>query len=224
MAKRNADRDVKIIRGTRNVFADLGYLDAKERQAKLRLAYAWNQVLDERKLTQSEAAKVLAVTQPKVSALRRYKLSGFSVERLMTMLTALDRDVQIVIKRKPRSRRAARISGVAAGPPGSPRETSPPACNLFAPIRHIPSGSDRHGEIRLVPGLRRGACLGARDPGSVPTVSSESRARGVGARSAADSGGLGPGAGSRGPLPDEGAPGAWRDGYGAVSQALDELV
>ena len=115
MAKRNAERNVKIIRGTRNVFADLGYLDAEEeRQAKLRLAYALNQALDERKLTQSEAAKVLAVTQPKVSALRRYKLAGFSVERLMTMLTALDRDVDIVIKRKPRSRRAARISVVAA--------------------------------------------------------------------------------------------------------------
>jgi predicted XRE-type DNA-binding protein len=114
MAKRNAERDVKIIRGTRNVFADLGYLDAEERQAKLRLAYALNQALDERKLTQSEAAKVLAVTQPKVSALRRYRLAGFSVERLMTMLTALDRDVDIVIKRKPRSRRAARISVVAA--------------------------------------------------------------------------------------------------------------
>ena len=114
MSKRNVDRDDRIIRGTRNVFADLGYLDAEERQAKLRLAYALNQLLDERKLTQAEAAKLLGVTQPKVSALRHYKLAGFSVERLMTMLTALDRDVEIVIKRKPRSRRAARISVVAA--------------------------------------------------------------------------------------------------------------
>ena len=114
MASRNDERTEEIIRGTGNVFADLGYPDATERQAKLRLTYALNQVLDQRKLTQAEAAKVLGVTQPKVSALRHYKLAGFSVERLMTLLTALDQDVEIVIKRKPRSRRAARISVVAA--------------------------------------------------------------------------------------------------------------
>lgn len=114
MASRNADHGDEVIRGTGNVFADMGYPDAAERQAKLRLAYALNQMLKHRKLTQAEAAKVLGVTQPKVSALRHYKLAGFSVERLMTLLTALDQDVEIVIKRKPRSRRAARISVVAA--------------------------------------------------------------------------------------------------------------
>lgn len=114
MASRRVDRDDKVVRGTGNVFADLGYPDAAERQAKLRLAYALNQVLEQRKLTQAEAAKVLGVTQPKVSALRHYKLAGFSVERLMTLLTALDQDVEIVIRHKPRSRRAARISVVAA--------------------------------------------------------------------------------------------------------------
>jgi hypothetical protein len=49
-----------------------------------------------------------------VSALRNYKLEGFSVERLLTLLNALDRDIDIVIRRKPRSRAAARISVVAA--------------------------------------------------------------------------------------------------------------
>jgi predicted XRE-type DNA-binding protein len=107
-------REDAVIRGTDNVFADLGYPDAAERQAKLRLAYALNQILDQRKLSQAEAANVLGVTQPKVSALRHYKLTGFSVERLMNLLTALDQDVEIVIRRKPRSRRAARISVVAA--------------------------------------------------------------------------------------------------------------
>lgn len=114
MARRSNDCGEGITPGTGNVFADLGYPDAAERQAKLRLAHALNQVLDERKFTQAEAASVLGVTQPKVSALRRYKLAGFSVERLMTLLTALDQDVEIVIRRKPRSRRAARISVVAA--------------------------------------------------------------------------------------------------------------
>ena len=114
MASRNADRDAAVVRGTKNVFADLGYPDAAERQAKLRLAYALNQLLDERKLPQAEAATVLGVSQPKISALRNYKLAGFSVERLMNLLTALDQDIEIVIRRKPRSRRAGRISVVAA--------------------------------------------------------------------------------------------------------------
>jgi predicted XRE-type DNA-binding protein len=57
---------------------------------RLRLAFALNQEREARKISQADAAKVLGVTQPKVSALRRYKLAGFSVERLMNLLTALD--------------------------------------------------------------------------------------------------------------------------------------
>ena len=118
MAKRNADiqpelSEVAIIRGTGNVFADLGYLDAEERQTKLRLALAINDVIQRGRLTQALAADKLGVSQPKVSALANYKLEGFSVERLMTFLTALDQDVEIIIKRKPRTR-AGRISVVAA--------------------------------------------------------------------------------------------------------------
>lgn len=114
MANRSSERREAVIRGTRNVFADLGFHDAAERQAKLRLAYALNQVLEDRKLSQADAAKALGVSQPKVSALRNYKLAGFSVERLMSLLTALDQDVEIVIRRKPRSRKSGRISVVAA--------------------------------------------------------------------------------------------------------------
>lgn len=113
MPKRSTEA-IETTRGTRNVFADLGYPDTVERQAKLRLAHALNQVLEQRELTQTAAARVLGLTQPKVSALRRYRLAGFSVERLMTLLTALDRDVEIVIKKKPRSRSSARITVVPA--------------------------------------------------------------------------------------------------------------
>jgi predicted XRE-type DNA-binding protein len=113
MAKRRAE-SATIIRGSMNVFEALGYPHAAERQAKLRLAYALNQVLEARQLSQADAAKVLRITQPKVSALRNYKLAGFSVERLMNLLTALDQDVEIVIRRKPRSRKTARISVVPA--------------------------------------------------------------------------------------------------------------
>jgi predicted XRE-type DNA-binding protein len=107
-------RTAKITRGSGNVFADLGFADAEERQTKLRLAHAINAVLADRCLTQAQVAKLLEATQPKISALAHYKLEGFSVERLMVFLTALDRDVQIVIKKKPRSRAAGRISVEAA--------------------------------------------------------------------------------------------------------------
>lgn len=103
-----------ITRGSGNLFADLAYPDAEERQTKLRLAHAINGVIARRRLTQAAAAEKLGVNQPKVSALANYKLEGFSAERLMTFLTALDLDVQIVIRNKPRSRPAGRISVVAA--------------------------------------------------------------------------------------------------------------
>jgi predicted XRE-type DNA-binding protein len=104
----------KFTRGSGNVFADLGFADAEERQTKTRLALEINTIIDESGLTQAKAAALLGAAQPKISALARYKLEGFSVERLMTYLTALDRDVQIVIKKKPRSRAAGRISVEAA--------------------------------------------------------------------------------------------------------------
>ena len=112
MARRKSE--TQIARGTGNVFADLGYADAEERQIKLRLAFALGQILDKRQVTQAASAKLLGITQPKVSALRNYKLEGFSVERLMAFLTALDQDIDIVIKKKPRSRATARINVVAA--------------------------------------------------------------------------------------------------------------
>lgn len=116
MAKRKTEaaRGTAIIRGTGNVFADLGYADAEERQTKLRLAHAINGIVERQRMTQAAAANKLGINQPKVSALANYKLDGFSVERLMTFLTALDQDIEIVIKRKPKSRSVARISVIAA--------------------------------------------------------------------------------------------------------------
>jgi predicted XRE-type DNA-binding protein len=113
MARQKSKPRAAVTRGTGNVLADLGFPGAAECQAKLRLAYSLNQVLEQRKFSQADAANVLGVTQPKVSALLHYKLAGFSVERLMNLLTAVGRDVEIVIRRKPRSRRAGRISVVA---------------------------------------------------------------------------------------------------------------
>jgi predicted XRE-type DNA-binding protein len=113
MAKRSSGGE-SITRGSANLFADLGFADADERQTKVRLAYAINTIVASRRLTQAAAAAVLGMNQPKISALANYRLDGFSVERLMTFLTALDRDVEIVIRKRPKSRRTGQISVKAA--------------------------------------------------------------------------------------------------------------
>jgi predicted XRE-type DNA-binding protein len=113
MAKRKTDA-IAIERSSGNVFADLGLPDAVELDTKVRLAVEIRRALDARSLSQVAAAKILGVTQPKVSALRAYKLDGFSVERLMNFLTALGRDVEIRIKGGARRRALGRISVEAA--------------------------------------------------------------------------------------------------------------
>jgi predicted XRE-type DNA-binding protein len=102
-----------VVRSSGNVFRDLGLKDAEEKKTKVRLAVAINDILDRANLRQAQAAERLGVNQPKISALRNYRLEGFSVERLMSFLNALGRDVEIVIRR-PRSRREARIQVTAA--------------------------------------------------------------------------------------------------------------
>ncbi|MCL4316194.1 MAG: helix-turn-helix domain-containing protein [Gammaproteobacteria bacterium] len=103
-----------ITRGTTNVFADLGLPEATERQTKTRLALAINDLLKSRKLKQSEASALLGIAQPKVSAIRNYRLDNFSVERLMEMLTALDQDVEITIRPRARKGESGRISVLEA--------------------------------------------------------------------------------------------------------------
>jgi len=86
-----------------NVFADLGIADPEEALAKAELARQIGALLAERGLTQAQAAALLGVDQPKVSALVRGRLEGFSLDRLLRFLLALDRDVEIVVRPRPSS-------------------------------------------------------------------------------------------------------------------------
>jgi predicted XRE-type DNA-binding protein len=104
----------EVVPSSGNVFSDLGISNAEEKQTKVRLAVAINEIVQDQQLSQAAAARRLNVNQPKVSALSNYQLDGFSVERLMNFLTALDRDVNIVIRRKPRSQKIGRILVSAA--------------------------------------------------------------------------------------------------------------
>jgi len=103
---------VRVTASSGNVFADLGFPDAATELAKAELATKIATIIEERGLTQTQAAKVLGIDQPKVSDLVRGKLKPFSVERLLKFLNALDRDIEIVVRPTRRSGRAAiRVTG-----------------------------------------------------------------------------------------------------------------
>lgn len=102
-----ASRDYKLSSG--NVFADLGLPKPDDLLAKAELAAKIIAEIQRRRLTQSQASQILGIDQPKVSALKQGKLSGFSIERLMRFLLLLGRDIEISVKAKPRSRTAARL-------------------------------------------------------------------------------------------------------------------
>lgn len=103
-----------------NVFADIGVRDPEEALAKAQLAGRIREIVRLRRLTQVAAASVMGLDQPKVSALMNGRLSAFSSERLMRLLTRLGQDVEIVVKGTPRRRERGRIRvlGLAPGPTG----------------------------------------------------------------------------------------------------------
>ncbi len=90
----------RVEQSSGNVFADLAVPGAREMLAKAEIARRIVEILDELGLTQVDAAALLGIDQPKVSALKRGRLEGFSTDRLFKFLNALDRDVEIVIKQK----------------------------------------------------------------------------------------------------------------------------
>ena len=95
----------EVVQSSGNVFSDLDIDEPEEMLAKAELARRIGNIIKRRRLNQAQAASLLGIDQPKVSALLRGKLAGFSTDRLLRFLMALDRDVDIVIKRKPRSRK-----------------------------------------------------------------------------------------------------------------------
>jgi predicted XRE-type DNA-binding protein len=100
--------EVEFEKGSGNVFADLGLPDAEEMLLKAHLVHQISVILEERELTQAQAADVLGIDQPKVSHLLRGNLRGFSVERLTRFLNALGQDVEIVVRPKPRTEQQGR--------------------------------------------------------------------------------------------------------------------
>ena len=102
-----------VRQGGKNIFEDLKLPDAAALNAKAQIAYRICDILQERKLTQQAAAELLGIDQPKVSALLRGRLEGFSSDRLFRFLNALDQEIEIVIRRTKKRTRAPGIRVLA---------------------------------------------------------------------------------------------------------------
>lgn len=102
--KENQPEFIEIMESSGNVFADLNIPNAEEYLAKSDLARQINTIINHRGLKQIEAAELLGVDQPKISAISHGQLSGFSLERLIGYLNRLDQDVKIIVKAKPHRR------------------------------------------------------------------------------------------------------------------------
>ncbi len=101
--KKKKIKKIEVTESSGNVFADLGFKNPEEMMAKANLAILIRDTIKKRKLTQKKAAEIMGVDQPKVSAILRGKLSGFTLERLMRLLMTLGMD--IIIEAKPHTQR-----------------------------------------------------------------------------------------------------------------------
>jgi predicted XRE-type DNA-binding protein len=89
--------ELQVYSSSGNVFEDLGLPNPEELLIKAQLAHQISELIEMRHITQTDAAKILGIDQPKVSALMRGKLSGFSIDRLFRFLNALGNNVEIRI-------------------------------------------------------------------------------------------------------------------------------
>jgi predicted XRE-type DNA-binding protein len=107
--------EIAITRGSGNVYLDLGFPNANEELAKAGIVREIGKILKERGLTQAQAAEILHINQPKVSALLRGHTEGYSIERLLRFLLLLDRDVEILVKpREPGAPAQIKVAAVGA--------------------------------------------------------------------------------------------------------------
>ncbi len=104
MKKERVMNGIPIQEGSRNVYADLGYADAEDVMVKAQLVTKIADIIRQRGLTQERAARLLGLTQPKISKLLKGQFRGISERRLLYCLTRLGRDVEIVVKPTSRHR------------------------------------------------------------------------------------------------------------------------
>lgn len=89
---------VEVHQGSGNVFADLGLADAEKLKIKTGLVIEIRKAMQRRSLTQQEAAKIMGLTQPKVSGMMRGDFTNLSERKLMDCLTRLGYDIEIKVR------------------------------------------------------------------------------------------------------------------------------
>ena len=94
--------EIEVVRGSGNVFRDLGHPDADREQLRAKLAARIILVLDERKLTVRAAQEVTGFAAADFSRIRRANLGRFTIDRMMGMLARLGQEVEVTVKVRPR--------------------------------------------------------------------------------------------------------------------------
>lgn len=102
MKEKHTELPIKV----RSIYEDLGYKNHEEMETKANLVMEIANVIKRKKLTQTQCAVMLGISQPKLSELLNGRFRGYSVERLMHFLNALGQDVDIVVKERPQTRSA----------------------------------------------------------------------------------------------------------------------
>src|SRR5690242_1114532 len=93
----------KVVKGGENIFADLGRPDAQAHFLKAQIVAEIYRLTNERGLTQSQAGGLMGISQPEVSRMFKGNFREYSIDRLMSFLTAFDRDIEIVVRPRKRS-------------------------------------------------------------------------------------------------------------------------
>ena len=102
-------RKAKIEMGSGNIFADLGLPDAETHFLKAQLVSEIYRLTQERKLTQALAGALMGISQPEVSRMFKGNFREYAVDRLMGFLTAFDRDVEIIVRKRKKAGKGGRI-------------------------------------------------------------------------------------------------------------------
>jgi len=95
--KKKNFKGIEYHEGSENIFADIGVPNPEEALAKAKIAMKIHDIIKKKKLTQAKAARILKISQPKVSLLLRGRLTDFSLERLLRFLNDLGQNVRISI-------------------------------------------------------------------------------------------------------------------------------
>jgi predicted XRE-type DNA-binding protein len=109
-----AKAKIEVTESSGNIFADLGLPDSEEMLVKSKIVVELHRAIKSRKLTQTAAAKVIGIAQPDLSNVLRGRFRGYSTDRLMRMLVAFGRDIDIVVHTPKRRKSPGRIRVLAA--------------------------------------------------------------------------------------------------------------